>query len=191
MNASYLVLAHSSNEHYNADCDYAVVTLTSDFLKQLHAIQMAHADMKKRLQNFSSFELFDFTAEFISHTTAKELIGEANFDPVMGMVPTEEPVLLPLRSGYVLKVEARADYLVVTGRGIWWSAYPKATDVRVESEQIDWAWFAQCRHCAQHEEVHVAGKCLFLPTSYEARHAIADSSSKDRNSRRRQRKRAL
>jgi hypothetical protein len=168
---SFLIQASSNNEHFNADCDFAVITLTPDLLKRLAPLQKAHADMKKKLETFSSFELLDWGASFISRRTAEDLIGEAAFEQADDQVSNGDPFLIPHREGYELNVEAHADYLVVTGRGIWWRAHPKHADITIESAQLDWVWFTQCVHCGHPKDAHVKGKCLFSPTNYKAYHA--------------------
>ena len=187
----FLVQASSNNEHFNADCDFAVVTMTPDLLKTLAPLQKAHADMKKKLKSFSSFELLDWGASFISRKTAEELIGEAAFEQADDQVSNGDPFLIPYREGQEMFAEAHADYLVVTGRGIWWRAHPKHSDITVESTQIDWAWFTQCINCGHPPDAHVKRKCLFSSTNYKAYHAKTDSASKDRRLRKDARKRAL
>jgi hypothetical protein len=190
---SFLVQATSNNEHFNADCDFAVVTLTPDLLKTLAPLQAAHADMKTRLKSFSSFELLDSEASFISRGTAEELLGEAIFEQADDQVSNGDPFLIPPRPDYKLEaIEAHADYLVVTGRGIWWRAYPKHSDITIESTQIEWTWFTQCIHCGHPKDVHVKGKCLFSPTNYKAYYAKTESAADHRRVReRRSRKRKL
>jgi hypothetical protein len=176
---SYIVSASSNNEHFNADCDFAVITLTPDLLKLLPKLQKIHADTKKKLKSFSSFELLDWGATFISRTVAEELLGVAAFERLDGN-QEEEPFLVPPRPEYELHGETAADYLVVTGRGIWWRAHPKHSDITVESNQIDWAWFTQCINCGHPKSAHAKGKCLFSPTNYKAYHAKTESAARHR-----------
>jgi hypothetical protein len=189
---SYLLSASSNNEHFNADCDFAVVTMTPDLLKLLPKLQKTFADVQKRLKDISSFELHGWSASFIRRSTAEELVGEAAFDQMEDQVSNGELFLVPPRPGYELNAEAHADYLVVTGRGIWWGAHPKHSDITVESGQIDWAWFTQCIHCGHAKDTHVKGKCLFSPTNYKAHYAKTDGTTHHRGVRKKQpRKRGL
>jgi hypothetical protein len=173
---TYLVQASSNNEHFNADCDFAVVSLTPTLMKLIPKLQKTHADMKKRLKDFSSFEVADWGASFISRSTAEELLGESAFDTMDRS--DGKPFLIPPRRDYQLTaIEANADYLVATGRGLWWRAHPKHSDIIVESDQIDWGWFTQCVHCGHPKDNHVREKCLFSPTSYKGLHATTKSST--------------
>jgi len=189
---SYMVPANSNNEHFNADCDFAVVTLTPDLLKLLPKLQKIWAATQKQVKSLALLEVTDWGASFIKRSTAEELLGEKVFDEMESNYQ-EKPFLIPYRADYKLEaIEAHADYLVVTGRGVWWKAYPKHADISVESGQIDWAWFARCAYCGLSKEEHVKGKCLFSPTNYKAQHAKTEGATHNRRVRKKQpRKRSL
>lgn len=165
----YLVQANSNDENFDADCHFAVVTLTPDLLKLLFKLQRLWTATQKQAKNLSLLEVVDSSVDFIRVGVAEELLGEQAFEAMEHN--RGKPFLIPPRPEYKFEAEAIADYLTVTGRGFWWKAYPKHTDVSVESDQIDWAWFTQCAYCGHLKEVHVQGKCLFSPTNYKAYNA--------------------
>ena len=167
---SYIVPANSNNEHFNADCDFAVITLTAELLALFPKLQKTFAVTSKRLKHFSSFELQDWSVSFISRTVAEACLGEKDFEALDGG-GDGDPYPFSLPPDAELKAEATSDYLVVTGRGIWWRAHPKHSDITVESGQIDWVWFTQCIYCGHPKDAHVKGTCLFSPTTYKAYNA--------------------
>jgi hypothetical protein len=166
----YIVPANSNNEHFNADCDFAVIELTADLLKLLRKLQKVWASTHKQVKSLATLDVTDFHVSFIKRSTAEKLLEEKAFE-AMESNYYDKPFLLPPQADPEPIVEAYSDYLVITGRGVWWKAYPKHADISVESGQIDWEWFSRCAHCGLSKEEHVKGKCLFSSTNYKAKHA--------------------
>ena len=188
---SYFLAANCSNDNFNADCDFTVVTLTRPLLELLNKTKRAFAEAQK-VVNISTLEVIDWGASFISRTTAEQTLDEVVFKQMEEEVTKGNPFLIPFHPMYALgATEAPADYLVITDRGVWWRAYPKHTDITVQSGQIDWAWLSQCVYCGDPKNTHVRGKCLFSSTNYKARNAAINSNTKDRRARGVVRKRNL
>jgi len=182
---SYIVSANSNNEHFDADCNFAVITLSPALLKNIAELRGAYNDVLTRIKNFTSLEARDVTVAFISGISAENILGVPEFERMERATSNDEDPF-PVKDGVAWpldKIEAHSDYVHVDGRGIWWKTYPKHSDVIVETNQIPWGWFSRCKHCAKEKTAHAKGNCLFSSTTYEANCVSIDGGSKVRRPR--------
>lgn len=167
---SYIVSANSDNEHFNADCDFALLDFSPELLRKLARLKKAFLEQKRRFKELGSWHLSDWAgATFISRKAAEALLGEEAFDE-MDSESGGDPFPVPNRDAVDLeKYDAtHSDEVVLAADGVWWRAFPKHAEISVGSSFIPWSWFTQCAHCGLRHDEHARGKCLFTSTSYKA-----------------------
>ena len=187
---SVIVPANSSEESWNADCDFALIDFTPELLRKLVRLKGAFLEQRKRFKEVNSWHLAEYSATFISRKAAEALLGEEKFEE-MDSESGGDPFPVPGRDTVDLeKFDAtNADEMVLAADGVWWRAFPKHAEISVESAFIPWDWFSQCAHCGLRPREHAKGKCLFSPTGFKALAPGFDSALQAR--RRRTPKRGL
>lgn len=151
-----ILMTHSSNSEYNADCDFAVVELTPALLDEIRArVELAH---ETRQKDASLYELhfWGSTAEYFPYAlidACQEAVATRTVDGDadqaaqnwLGDLESSGHALLP--EGVVMsKVDAQrteCDRMVVTvvagQRGetdISWEASPKHTDIYITTWDV-------------------------------------------------------
>lgn len=169
----FLVRANSNNEHFNADCDFALVTFSPELLRKLGRMKKAFLTQQKRFKDLVEWHSRDTSITFVSRKAAEELLGEEKFEE-MDSESGGDP--FPVVSDAAVDLEkfdaANSDALVLATDGFWWQAFPDHTEITVGSDFFAWAWFTQCAHCGLRREEHAGGagspSCLFSSTGYRA-----------------------
>ena len=175
LDKSYLVTVNSDNEHYNADCDFALIDFSPELLRKLARLKKAFLEQKKRFDDLGAWHLSDNGVAFISRKAAEALLGEEKFEE-MDSESGGGPYPVVNRDAVDLeKFDAtNSDEMVLTADGIWWRAFPKHSEISVGSDFFAWTWFTQCTFCGLRREEHVVGlgftkpQCLFASTGYRA-----------------------
>jgi hypothetical protein len=163
----YIAVAYSNNEHYNADCDYALISLTPELLRKLVPIRRAFLEQKQICEDLNEWHVTDYSATFISRKAGVALLGEDAVNGIDDSVdPFPAPFRLPQTEGDLEFDVTISEDVVITAAGFWWHAFPDRAGITVENICIPWEWFTQCTHCNAPREEHVDGKCLFASTTY-------------------------
>jgi len=135
---THLVIDTSStDENYNGDCDFAQVPITPDYVDDLLWYMGEVARMRRADESLYSIELWDATAAYFRWNlrleNVQDVYGESAAD-----VPRGEPVLLTDDPGF-----EREDFQEVECRTVqaaedevWWTAYVKHTNVRIETAHL-------------------------------------------------------
>lgn len=165
----YVVPANSNNEHFNADCDFALVSFTAQQLRSLGRLRRAFNKTKRRFKDIGSWRVSDYSAAFLSRREVEKLLGEDLFEQ-LDSESGGDP--FPVPEGCKIDLEnidvTYSDELVLSRDGVWWNAYPKHSEISVGSEFFAWKWFTQCVHCGLRREEHARGACLFSSTQYRS-----------------------
>lgn len=129
----------STNEDYNADCDYAVVDLTPELaelgLSRIENLKRRRARDSKLFetafedassQYFSNFDAFDEILDPRSGHTVVDILwgGDPWIDPDHCGIPE-----------YAFKA-TESDSMMVQLNGVYWEAFPKHGDVRIYTAAI-------------------------------------------------------
>ena len=133
-----LMRTWSTNEHYNADGDYAVTEIDKSFAdtirRRIEMVKKAKAESSELLR----MEFSEWSPEFISYGDAEEMFGEEKVNEV------NDPgsIIFKIKaSGMVLlkklpKVRLDSCVMSVTDDGIRWSAFPKHSDIELSTGEI-------------------------------------------------------
>jgi len=174
----YLTNATSNNEHYDADCNYAVVYLTPEFLKKLFAWKKAFLANKAKYPDVDAWQIGDTHATFVS-SNAVQKVAEAAYDDLNS---GDDPVIL--RDGESINLDhfevTVSDEVHLLRDGFWWEGQPKHSGVVVSSDFVSWKWLTHCVHCQLPKKDHVKGKCLFSSTNYKGHDATTERKPKNR-----------
>ena len=135
---THLVIDTSStDENYNGDCDYVLVPMTPDYVEDILWYMSEVARMRRADENLYSIELWDATPTYFRWTlrleTVQDIYGESAAD-----VPRGESVLLTEDPRFAeedfQEVECRT--VQAAEDEVWWTAYVKHTNVRIETAHI-------------------------------------------------------
>lgn len=168
----YIVVANSNNEHFNADCDFALVSFSTQQLRSLGRLRTAFDKTRRRFKDIGSWRVSDYSAAFLSRREVEKLLGDELFeqlDSESGGDPFQVPDTCKINLENI--DVTYSDELVLSSDGVWWNAYPKHSEISVGSEFFSWKWFVrevltQCVHCGLRRGEHARGSCLFSSTRY-------------------------
>jgi len=135
---THLVIDTSStDEDYNGDCDFALVPMTPDYVEGLLWYMGEVARMCRADDSMYSIELWDATPAYFRWNLRLETVQDIYGDSA-AEVPRGEPVLLAADPGFdredFQEVECRT--LQAAEDEVWWTAYVKHTNVRIETAHI-------------------------------------------------------
>ena len=135
---THLVIDTSStNEDYNGDCDYALVLMTTDYVEDLLWYMSEAARMRRADECLYSIELWDATPAYFRWNLRLENVQDIYGDSAAD-VPRGEPVLLTADPEFdqedFQEVECRT--VQAAEDEVWWTAYVKHTNVRIETAHI-------------------------------------------------------
>lgn len=186
----YIVVANSNNEHFNADCDFALVSFSAQQLRSLGCLRTAFNKTKRRFKDIGQWRVSDFSAAFLSRQVVEKLLGEDLFDQLdseSGGDPFPVPATCKINLENI--DVTYSDELVLARDGVWWKAYPKHSEISVSSDFFRWKWFTQCANCGLLRDEHARGACLFSSTKY--RPAAPDLHRRSQSRRKRHSRRDL
>jgi len=135
---THLVIDTSStDENYNGDCDYALVPMTPDYVEDLLWYKSEVARMHRADESLYSIELWDATPAYFRWNLQLETVQDVYGDSAAD-VPRGEPVLLTADPEFdqedFQEVECRT--VQAAEDEVWWTAYVKHTNVRIETAHV-------------------------------------------------------
>ena len=135
---THLVIDTSStDENYNGDCDYALVPMTPDYVEDLLWYMGEVARMCRADESLYSIELWDATPAYFRWNLRLETVQDVHGESA-AEVPRGEPILLAADPGFdredFQEVECRT--VQAAEDGVWWTAYVKHTNVRIETAHV-------------------------------------------------------
>jgi hypothetical protein len=136
----------STDENFDGDCDYALVPMTPDYVEDLLWYMSEVARMRRADESLYSIELWDATPAYFRWNlrleTVQDVYGESAAE-----VPRGEPILLTADPGLdqedFQEVECRT--VQAAEDEVWWTAYVKHTNVRIETAHIPRKVFLEIR----------------------------------------------
>jgi len=127
----------SSNEHYNGDCDFALVPLTADYMTQVLGYMNQVAAMHKADQSVYCLECWDYSASYFRSNEKLDQIRDIHGQRA-SEVPRGEPILLTadprFNEGDFQRVDCQT--VGISCNEAWWTAYVKNTNVRIETAHV-------------------------------------------------------
>ncbi len=130
-----LLRTFSSNEHYNGDCDYALLKLSPLSIRQMRD----RMDLAKRKYttdpSFVCIEFWDSAPQYFS-----------SFDDLENLVDVDtllEGTPLCVKNSIIKKIpdssyqRTEADRIVVFSDHVYWECRPKHCDITIETAELD------------------------------------------------------
>lgn len=134
---------YSSDEHYDADCSFAVICVT----EELVARYKAHLEKIKALcakdenglsDGFAHASWWDYDCCFIKGGMAiEEAFGEEIQSQLYDGVHYVEPHTFAPVEFETVRMEG--DKVVMDGSGVWWEATPKHSSITLSTDRINLA----------------------------------------------------
>lgn len=130
---TFLHRTGSSNEHYNGDGDYALVTITpEDARRYLKLIERAGAlKNEKGFGTLYRLVFWDATVYFVPGLDGEDWMEEA-WDAVLTMEDTNPRIAVLQEKA----IRTECDMLNVTDDSIYWTAYVKGTSVLLNTDSV-------------------------------------------------------
>jgi len=128
----------SSNEYDNGDCDYCLVQVTVEYIAYL----LGYMDEVRRLHRADdsvySLECWDGSPAYFQDNDRLQELRDIDGN-LAGDVPRGEPILLAADPQFdesdFQRVECQS--VQILSEDVWWTAYVKHTNIRIESAHID------------------------------------------------------
>ncbi len=127
----------SANEDYNGDCDFALVPLTASYVADLLWYMAEVKRLHRADDSVYSLECWDGTPSYFRYNERLEAIRDIYGDLAVD-VPRGDPILLTADPAFHEDDFQRVECCTVqvSVDDVWWSAYVKHTDVRIETGHI-------------------------------------------------------
>ena len=136
----------SSNEYYNAECDYVLVEMTPEYVAGLLEYMERVAQMHRVDKNFYRLELWDYRPLYFSYTEKFEALRDVS-GHLATEVPQGEPILLDATPDFTMDALDRlkrddcfqrveCQLVRITDDDVSWACYPKHTNVRIASATV-------------------------------------------------------
>jgi len=127
----------SSNEDYTGDCDYALVPMTAVYVADLLWYMTEVGRLHNADDNIYNLACWDATPSYFRFNNRLEAIRDIHGDLAVD-VPRGEPVLLTADPGFKEEDFQRVECCTVqvATDEVWWTAYVKHTNVRIETARI-------------------------------------------------------
>jgi len=136
--------AYCSNEHYNADCDFAFVDLTPEYVDRILKYHAAFEKAQREFRDLDQMDFWDPSAVFVSYSalSGDELADEGGRTPADDLYDHE--MAIDEESGWSKPIEVKEehcqrteiDQLVIRHDCVKWTAYPKHCDFVVDTASI-------------------------------------------------------
>ena len=127
----------STDENFDGDCDFALVPMTPDYVEDLLWYMGEVARMRRADESLYSIELWDATPAYFRWNLRLETVQDVYGDSAAD-VPRGDPVLLAADPGFdredFQEVECRT--VQAAEDEVWWTAYVKHTNVRIETAHV-------------------------------------------------------
>lgn len=135
---THLVIDTSStDDNYNGDCDLALVPLTPEYVADLLWYMAEAARLHRADDSVYDLECWDATPSYFRFNDRLEEIRDIYGDLAVD-VPRGEPILLTADPAFgeeeFQRVECQT--VQVSGDEVWWTAYVKHTNVRIETARV-------------------------------------------------------
>lgn len=125
----YVIDCNSSNEHYNADCDVAVVDITPELARKILVRRKRMLELIAEDEDLNEMCFVDLAAEFC---------GVVEYPDSL-----DDPIPLPEDFEYeAQKVEG--EELVLTENGLWWRCYPRHADITICTQVLEYSFIEKC-----------------------------------------------
>lgn len=132
MTRRFLTRCYSSDEDFNADCDYAEVTLDRSLAKQILARRKAFLALKKVDRSALETYYWNGMASYLRYSDDSPLTSDQTTRLGDGSV-----LRIPIKQD--LKMEAQpmeCDQMIITEDGVRWTAIPKHTGLYITTASI-------------------------------------------------------
>ena len=133
-----IVDTSSTNENDNGDCDFCLVPMTAEYITYL----LDYMDEVRRLHRADdavySLECWDGSPAYFQDNDRLQELRDIDGN-LAGDVPRGEPILLAADPQFdeadFQRVECQS--VQILSEDVWWTAYVKHTNIRIESAHID------------------------------------------------------
>lgn len=124
----------SSDEDYNGDCDHCLVALSAEYVANLLKYMEHVRQLHRTDKSMYSLECWDASPAYFSSNDAMQELRDV--DGALAVdAPRGEPILLAeppkIAEGHFQRVECQT--VGVSRDSIWWTAYVKHTDTRIDT----------------------------------------------------------
>jgi len=144
---THLVIDTSStDENFDGDCDFALVPMTPDYVEDLLWYMSEVSRMTRADESLYSIELWDATPVYFRWNLRLETIQDV-YGESATYVPRGEPVLLIEDPRFAKDNFQEVDCRTVQAgeEEVWWTAYVKHTNVRIETAHVPKKVFLEIR----------------------------------------------
>lgn len=134
-----LLVTHSDNEEYNADCDYAIVDLTPEFAQRILERLELYMKWQKDDRDLNQTEFWCYHATFVSNTLGEH---ESTIEDIVSDLKQLADGVYLLDGHEISNPKEQAtecDQLVFTGRDdalVFFDCYPKHCDFKVATDYL-------------------------------------------------------
>jgi hypothetical protein len=136
-----ILKTHSDNEHYNADCDYAMVELTASLAKLCLRRMVLLATAAKRDREAYELSFWDYHCTFFKYfEIPDEIYGESPFDVEEYL---EVPDTFEVPEDAIQPTEC--DQMVVADGRVHWVVIPRHSSIYITTENIPLELIADVR----------------------------------------------
>ena len=153
MSKTFALRCWSSNDMYNADFDYALVTVTPELCAQVQRRHAAFKSIEEGRFTVSEIHYHDCTPEYFSESDLsswmEDLADDAPMDAgAKGLIDGAECVEIPSTfqpregddSG---DFRSECDRMVVTETGVRWKGVPKHSGITISTAEMAWSDFVE------------------------------------------------
>lgn len=135
-----LLDTYSTNEHYNADCDYAVVIIDTNMAKELLQCKELLQMCESKNAQVYQLVLQNYDAGYIS--TEDWELDEVVENPDVDISRMKNAEYAHLKPNYdfpeCCMKRTTCDALIVTEEGVYWRCTPKHTDISITTTEVPW-----------------------------------------------------
>lgn len=142
LSKQYALRAWSSNEHYNADFDFGIVTLTPELANTILARQARFTAVIALEPNLTQMEYWDGSCEYRAERDL-EIASELEDGNAEWFTSIENGAEVGVLPGITLEDKGRdfsteCDRMIVLEDGVKWSCYPRHCSFTVETATLSW-----------------------------------------------------
>jgi len=154
----------STDDNYNGDCDYALVPMSASYVADLLWYMGEVVRLHKADDSVYDIECWDATPSYFRFNDRLEEIRDIYGDLAVN-VPRGDPILLTEDPKFgeeeFQRVECRT--VQVSVDEVWWTAYVKHTNVRIESARVSRKTLLKIQDRFPEEERRHTGKRSMPP----------------------------
>jgi len=134
----HLIIDTSSSNDYLGDCDFGLIPLTPAYIKELLQYRNLVSFLHWADDRLYNLEYFDDTCRYFRDNDQLVGLNDIQGRPISKM-PKGEPIILgsaPEITAYDFS-EVECQTVSVGTQEIWWVAYIKHTNIRIETAHIN------------------------------------------------------